>query len=104
MFRQGDILQLESPKICILVLSKDFFNQTGMCVACPLMKTAPPDALHIPVYAEDYQGMAMLEQLRSLDLRERYYSKRAELSIDQIQNITDAVQSIFDYYPFSAAK
>ena len=99
--KQGDILQLEKPSIYILVLSKDFFNQSGFIIACPVAANTFPDALHIPVSTEKYSGKALLEHLRSLDIRSRLYRHISSLPFDQIQEISDAVQSIFEYYPLS---
>jgi len=48
--RQGDILWLEKEKQYVLVLSRDFFNQSGMSVVCPLRERADPDALHIRIH------------------------------------------------------
>ena len=96
---QGEILCLEKPETYILVLSRDFFNRTGMTVVCPLTECASGDALHIAVASEKYNGTALLEQLRSIDLRARHFRKISEISMNQIQDISDAVQGIFEYYP-----
>ena len=98
---QGEILWLEKDALYILVLSRQFFNQSGMAVVCPLMEQASPDALHFEVVSEKYSGIALLEQLRSLDLQARHFRRITQISHDQIQDISDAVQGIFDYYPFS---
>ena len=99
--QQGDILWLEKEGRYVLVLSRAFFNTTGMAVVCPLRENAEPDALHIEVSSDAYKGTAMLEHLRSLDLQARYYRKISSISYEQIQDISDAVQGIFDYYPYS---
>ena len=98
---QGEILRLEKPSMLILVLSKEFFNRSGLVISCTIRQEAAADALHIPVNTEKTQGIALLEQLRSIDLRARYYSRADILDFAQIQNIADAVQSIFDYFPFA---
>ncbi len=72
--QQGDILWLEREEQYVLVLSREFFNQSGMSVVCPLGDNAGPDALH---------------------------RKISGISYEQIQDISDAVQGIFDYYPYS---
>lgn len=99
--QQGEILCLEKLPFPVLVLSKAFFNRSGLAIACPIRQEVLEDALHISVITEKMQGTAMLEQMRSIDLRARYYSRIGMLDFEQIQNIADAVQSIFDYYPFS---
>ena len=72
--QQGDILWLEKEEQYVLVLSREFFNQSGMSVVCPLREKAEPDALHMKI---------------------------SGISYEQIQDISDAVQGIFEYYPFS---
>ena len=61
--RQGEVLQLERPKTVILVLSKEFFNKSGLIVAFPIVRECSIDPLHIPIDTEDYSGIAMIEQL-----------------------------------------
>lgn len=99
--QQGDILWLEKNAQYVLVLSREFFNQSGMAVVCPLRDSAEPDALHIEISCEAYTGTALLEHLRSLDLQARHYRRISSISYEQIQDISDAVQGIFDYYPYS---
>ncbi len=99
--QQGDILWLEKEEQYVLVLSREFFNQSGMSVVCPLRDNAKPDALHIRISSDAYNGAALLEHLRSLDLQARHYRRISGISYEQIQNISDAVQGIFDYYPYS---
>ena len=99
--QQGDILWLEREEQYVLVLSREFFNLSGMSVVCPLRDHAEPDALHIRILSDKYNGTALLEHLRSLDLQARHYQKVSVISYEQIQDITDAVQGIFDYYPYS---
>ncbi len=97
---QGDILLVERINTPILVVSKTYFNQTEQIIACPVLNKASEDPLHIPIIAIDVQGVVLCEQMKLLDLRVRGYKKLTELKIEDIMNITDAIQSIFDYYPF----
>ena len=99
--KMGEILRLKDTGFPVLVLSKEFFNNSGMIVACPIAEKAAADALHIPVHTETLTGIALIEHLKSLDIRARFYKSEGRISFEQIQDISDAVQSIFDYYPFS---
>ena len=83
------------------MLSRDFFNQSGMSVVCPLRERADPDALHIRIHSEIYTGTALIEHLRSLDLQAVNYRKISGISYEQIRDISDAVQGIFDFQPCS---
>ena len=97
---QGDILSVERMNTPILAVSKTYFNRTEQIIACPVLKNASEDPLHIPIIARDMQGgIVLCEQMKLMDLRVRGYKKLTELKIEDVMNITDAIQSIFDYYP-----
>ena len=98
---QGDVLQIEGQKFDTLVLSKDTLNKTGYAVLCPLLKDNKESTLTVPVTLNDeYIGTAHLEILRGVNLLPRHFKMRGQISYEQIQNITDAAQAMFDYYPF----
>lgn len=98
---QGDIISVERINTPILVVSKTYFNRTEQIIACPVLKNASEDPLHIPIIAKDLQGgIVLCEQMKLLDLRVRGYKKLTELKMEDVMNITDAIQSIFDYYSF----
>ncbi|MDO4555853.1 MAG: type II toxin-antitoxin system PemK/MazF family toxin [Lachnospiraceae bacterium] len=97
---QGDILSVERVNTPILVVSKTFFNKSEQIIACPIVLKTVEDPLHISIDTNDIQGVVLCEQMKLLDLRIRVYKKIGELSLNEIMNITDAIQSIFDYYPF----
>ena len=94
---QGDILAVENMKGQFLVVSKNFFNTTVQAVLCPIVQDTFLDPLHIKVEADDVNGIVMCEQMRLLDLRYREYKKIGQIHYSDIINITDAIQSIFDY-------
>ena len=52
LVHQGDILKIERIKSPVLVVSKDFFNQTGEVIGCPIFKDGESGALHIFVEAD----------------------------------------------------
>lgn len=94
---QGDILSVENMKGSFLVVSKNFFNSTEQAVLCPIVQDTFRDPLHIEIEANDVCGIVMCEQMRLLDLRYRGYRKIGRIQYSDIINITDAIQSIFDY-------
>ncbi len=97
---QGEIIHLAESGRNALVVSREYFNRTGLCVLCPIVSEAAPDALHIPVCDREFSGVVLCEQLKSLDLSRRFYKSVGHLSMEQIMDITDAVQAIFDYFPY----
>ncbi len=99
---QGDILKVEKIPFPVLVVSKNFFNQTEQAIVCPVYSSATADPLHISVAWDGAEGIVLCEQLRMLDLRVRGYKKSGELKAESIMDIADAIQSIFDYYPYGA--
>ncbi len=95
--KQGDILKVEHIKGCVLVVSNDVFNQYENAIVCPISKDQQETALHIPIETSEIKGTVWCEQLKLLDLRVRGFSKVSELKYEDMMNITDAIQSIFDY-------
>ena len=94
---QGDILKIEKIKMPVLVVSKDFFNQTGEIIGCPIYKKGEPGALHIEISTDEVDGYVQCEKMALLDMNIRGFSKLDRIRMPKIIDITDAIQSIFDY-------
>ena len=94
---QGDILKIENIKHPVLVASKDFFNTSGEIIGCPIIHNSKPGPLHIWMCAENTEGYIHCEKLALLDLSIRGYQKADRLPISQMINVSDAIQSIFEY-------
>lgn len=94
---QGDIVKIERIKSPVLVTSKDFFNQTGEIVGCPIFQDSTPSPLHIKIKTGRTEGYAQCEKLALLDLNVRSFLKTDRILMEDIINITDAIQGIFDY-------
>lgn len=94
---QGDILKVENIKHPVLVVSKDFFNTSGEIIACPIIRNSAPGPLHIWTDSIEFEGYVQCEKLALLDLSVRGYKKTGSLPIEELMNISDAIQGIFDY-------
>ena len=94
---QGDILKAEGVQHPVIVVSNNFFNQSGKAVVCPIVKKAVPGPLHIELRESSVQGCVLCEQVRYLDLTCRGYSKLAQAHYFDIMDISDAVVGIFEY-------
>lgn len=96
-FEQGDILKIEHLDFPVLVVSNNFFHQSEQAIVCPVLTKVAPDPLHIEVCADTVQGSVLCEQMKLLDLRYRGYSRVARIEYPDLINISDALQSIFEY-------
>jgi len=94
---QGDILKIDRIKLPVLVVSKDFFNRSGEIIGCPVYDTGKTGALRIHIKTDEIEGYVHCEKLTLLDLSVRGFSKLDSIRMDDVINITDAVQGIFDY-------
>jgi len=94
---QGDILKIEKIKHPVLVASKDFFNASGEIIGCPIIRNSMPGPLHIWISTKENEGYVQCEKLALLDLSIRGYKRIDKLPISEIMNISDAIQSIFEY-------
>lgn len=95
--RQGDIVKIETIKHPVLVVSKDFFNTSGEIIGCPIIRDSIEGPLHIWISTKENAGYVQCEKLALLDLKVRGYKKIDRLVLSQMINISDAIQSIFEY-------
>lgn len=86
----GDIIKIERIQSPVLVTSKDFFYQTGEIIG-------GDSPLHIRIKADYTEGYVQCEKLALLDLNVRGFLKTDSVSMEDIIDITDAIQGIFDY-------
>ena len=94
---QGDILKVASLQYPVIVVSKNFFNESGLVMACPILPDAVPGPLRIKCGNIRQPGYVYCEQLRVLDLNTRRFSKTDSVQYNDLIDIVDAIQGIFDY-------
>ncbi|MCI6766445.1 type II toxin-antitoxin system PemK/MazF family toxin [Porcincola intestinalis] len=94
---QGDLLKVERINMPVVVVSKNFFNQSGEIIGCPVCRSGKPGALHIRIETEKVTGYVYCEKMTLLDMNIRRYSKLGSIHTSEIIDITDAIQGIFDY-------
>ena len=94
---QGDILKVASIQHPMIVVSKNFFNESGMVMACPILPDAVPGPLRIRCSYGNAPGYIFCEQVRVLDLQIRHFSKTGFVPLQELMDVVDAIQSIFDY-------
>ena len=97
-FEQGDILTVEGIPGSVLVVSKNFFNNSEQAICCPLIGWAEADPLHIPITCHEKDYTVLCEQMKFLDLHIRGYKKVSSINYNDLLNILDTIQCIFDYY------
>lgn len=94
---QGDLLRIEKIPHPVIVVSNNFFNQSGMAIVCPIVKNAMPSPLHIQLKDSPVEGYVLCEQVRYVDLTARRYSKLTATHYFDIMDISDAVMGMFEY-------
>lgn len=92
---QGDIVKIERIKSPVLVTSKDFFNQTGEIIGCPILQDSSASPLHIKIRTDSTEGYVQCEKLSLLDLNVRGFLKTDRILMEDIINITDAIPRYF---------
>ena len=66
--KQGMVLNVEKIKKPVLIVSKDFFNQTGEIIACPIFCESAKSPLHIEISTDNISGYVQCEKLALLGL------------------------------------
>ena len=94
-YSQGDVIKITGFKNLFLVISKNsFIKKTSVFHVCPVLDPYPAGPLHIPV---DKYGTVICEQIKLIDPNERACSQKGRISYNEIMNISDAIQGIFEY-------
>ena len=97
VIEQGDMLRVGGITHPIIVVSNNFFNQSGKIIGCPIVKNAIEGPLHIKLKDSTIEGFVLCEQVKYLDLKARHFSKLSATHYFDIMNISDAVMGMFDY-------
>ena len=71
---QGNILKIASIQYPVLVVSKNFFNESGLVMACPILPNAVAGPLRIRYKGVKTTGFVYCDQLRVVDLNSRQFS------------------------------
>lgn len=95
--RQGDVLKIENIRHPVLVVSKDYFNESGQIIGCPIFTDSIESALHVYVETDGIYGFVHCEQLAFWDVNVRGYTKIGNVGLEDKIDISDTIQGIFDY-------
>ncbi len=94
MVNQGDIIKVEGIKLNMLVVSRNIINENEVCIVVPFSSNFCESVTHIENALS--KELLIIEQLRYIDLTTRFYKKLGILSLEEMQNIVDIVQGLFD--------
>ena len=94
---QGDLIKVAGLNYPVMVVSNNFFNETGKAIVCPIVKNAVEGPLHIRLKESTVEGYALCEQVRYVDLTVRRFSKLSDAHYYDVMDISDAVMGMFDY-------
>lgn len=94
MVEQGHIIKIEGIKYPALVVSRNLYNESGRVIVCPVVSEDTGATLAYPIGSDRY---VLCDNLRQFDLNSRLYSIKDRVSLAGMINITDRVQSLFDY-------
>ena len=97
---QGDLLKLSGVSLPVMVVSNNYFNESGTAIVCPVQKQAVPGPLHIELNDGPVEGYVMCEYVKHVDLNTRRFTKLSGTHYYDVMNISDAVMGIFDYQRF----
>ena len=98
-FKQGDVLKISGGKNLYIIVSNNAFNKaTGFLQVCPYLDKAAPGPLHIQVAGVNgHRGFAICEQIKLIDPSIRFCSKVDHGLAEQLMNLQDALQGLFEY-------
>ncbi len=99
-FCQGDIIKISgfARQLFVIVSRNAFIKATGIFHVCPMMPQVPAGPVHLAVKGRNGEsGTVICEQIKAIDPKARGCSRVDLLSYNDIINVSDAVQGIFEY-------
>ncbi len=93
---QGDVLRIEGISRPIFVASKNYFNEAGGIMGCPIYKDGPAGALHIEISIGEKKGYVICEKMTLIDVGKKKYSIICSADFRKKADIIDAIQGIFE--------
>ncbi len=99
-FNQGDIIKINGfKKQSFVIVSKNaFIKATGIFHVCPIISGIPAGPIHPEVKGKKGEsGTVICEQIKAIDPNIRGCSLTDSLSYDDIMNVSDIIQGIFEY-------
>ena len=99
-FSQGDIIRISGFKkqLFVIVSKNAFIRATGIFHVCPMIPGIPAGPVHIEVKGRNGEsGTVICEQIKAIDPDARGCNRIDSLSYENIMNVSDAVQGIFEY-------
>ena len=99
-FYQGDIIKINgfARELFVIVSKNAFIRATGIFHVCPMLSGIPAGPIHLPVKGNNGScGTVICEQIKAIDPKARVCNRVDLLAYEDIMNVSDAVQGIFEY-------
>ena len=100
VFCQGDIIKIAGFKkqLFVIVSKNAFIKATGIFHVCPMISGIQEGPIHILVEGKNGEsGTVICEQIKAIDPRVRGCNRVDLLAYEDIMNVSDTVQGIFEY-------
>ena len=98
-FYQGDIIKISGfKKQLFVIISKNaYIRATGIFHVCPMIPGIPAGPIHIEVKGKNGEsGTVICEQIKAIDPKARGCNRVDLLSYENLMNVSDTVQGIFE--------
>ena len=99
-FYQGDIIKIaDYKKQLFVIISKNaYIKAVGRFHVCPLINATFEGPTHIPITANKLtSGTVICDQIKPIDPNARTCTKVDSLKYEDIINISDCIQGLFEY-------
>ncbi|WP_294242216.1 type II toxin-antitoxin system PemK/MazF family toxin [Pseudobutyrivibrio sp.] len=97
MVEQGDIIQIENINDLALVISKNQYNESEKAIICPILKNSIGSTFEIEFLFNEQSYYVICDNVKQIDLRPRFYSKKGTIPLNKLMFVTDMLQAIIDY-------
>ncbi len=97
MVEQGDIIKIEGVRDLALVISKNYYNESGKVFLCPIYEKDLGTAFSMEMELNDTKFYVCCDAVKQMDIDAREYTKMGHLHLGKLIQVINLTQSIMDY-------
>ena len=97
MVEQGDIIQITGEDRLALVVSKNYYNESGKAILCPVYKQDFGTAFCLEIELDGEKAFVCCDSVKQIDVETRGYSKMGRLHLGKLIQVVNLIKAIVDY-------
>ena len=97
MVEQGDVIKIDGVRNLALVISKNYYNESGKAILCPVCEKDLGTTFSMEIELNDTKFYVCCDAVKQMDVDTRGYTKKGHLQLGKLIQVINLAKSIIDY-------